>query len=58
MWRGIVDIWTLGNDSERIDARMAPIVMLFDVFHVDRTAHAGYLENIFGVIKQIWIFTK
>lgn len=58
MWRGIVNIWTLGNDSKRIDGGMAPIVMLFDVFHVDGTAHAGYLKNVFGVIKQIWIFTK
>lgn len=34
MWSRVVDIWTMRDYPERVDRRMASIVMLLDVLHV------------------------
>lgn len=58
MGRSIVNIWTLWDDSKWIDGWMTSIVMLLNVLHVNCTAHARDLENVFGVIEYIWIFAQ
>lgn len=56
MWSRVVDIRTLRNNPERIDGRMAAVVMVFDVLHVDCTANSGDLENVLGVVEDVGIF--
>lgn len=51
MRSGVVDIWTTRNDSIRIDRRVASIIMLLDVFHVDSATHSGDLEDVFRIIE-------
>jgi len=58
MRRREVCIGTDGDNSIWVDGRMASIVVLLYVIHVDRAAHAWNLVYVFGVIKQIWIFTQ
>jgi len=52
----IIDIWPHRNDPKWIDRRMTSIVMQLYMFHVHCTANARDLENVFGVIEDIWIF--
>lgn len=58
MRRRIINIRTLWDDPVCIYGRMASIVVLLYVFHVDRAAHAWDLVYVFGVIEQIRIFTQ
>lgn len=55
VWRVVVDAWTLRNDSKWIDGRMTSIVVLFYVCHVHCATHPRHLENVFGVIENIWV---
>lgn len=54
---GVVDIWAARNYPERIDRRMASIVVPFDVIHLDCAAHSRNLENVFGVVEQIRVLS-
>lgn len=57
VWSRVVDIRTLRNNPERIDARVAAVVMPLDVLHVHRAANSGDLEDILGVVEEIGVFT-
>lgn len=53
----VVDIWAARNYPERIDRRVASIVVSFDVIHLDCAAHSWNLEYVFGVVKQIRVLS-
>lgn len=55
MRRSVIDVWSMRDDPERVNRRVASIVMLLDVIHVHRATHSGDLENVFRVVEQIWI---
>lgn len=56
MWSSIINIWTNGNDTEGIDSRMASIVMQLYMFHVYCATNARNLEDVFGIIEEVWVF--
>lgn len=58
MWSRVVNIGTLRNDPEWIDGRMAAVVMVLDVLHVDSAANSGDLENVLGVVEDVGIFAQ
>lgn len=55
MRRSVIDVWSMRDDPKRVDRRVASIVMLLDVIHVNRATHTGDLENVFRVVEQIRI---
>lgn len=57
MRRSIINIGAKRNDAKWIDLRMASIIMLLYVFHMNRAAYPFSLVYILGVIEQIWILS-
>lgn len=55
MRRSVIDVWSMRDDPERVNRRVASIVMLLDVIHVHCATHSGDLENVFRVVEQIRI---
>jgi len=55
--RGVVNCLPHGHDAEGVDGRMAPIVVVLDMVHVDSAADAGVLKQVFRVVEQIGILT-
>lgn len=55
---GEVNAWAQRDDPERIDGRMAAVIMPLDVLHVDRAAHARDLVDLLGVIEDIWVLSQ
>lgn len=58
MRRRVINIGAKRNDSKRIDSRMASIIMLLYMFHMNRAAYPFGLVYVFGVIEQIWILSQ
>lgn len=58
MRRRVINIGAKRNDSKWIDCRMASIIMLLDMFHMNRATYSFSLVYIFGVIEQIWILSQ
>lgn len=58
MRRGVIDIWSMGDDPKRVDRRVASIVMLLDVIHVHGATHTAYLKYVFRVVEQIRILPQ
>lgn len=54
----VVDVGATRDDSERIDRRVAAVVMLLNVLHVHRAANSGDLEYFFGVVEDVGIFAQ
>lgn len=54
----IVYIWTTGNNSKWIDGRVASIVMLLDMLHMDSATHSRDLIYVFSIVEQIWVLAK
>lgn len=55
MRRRVVDLWSVRDDSKRINRRMASVIMLLDMDHVHRATHTRDLEYVFRVVEQIRI---
>lgn len=44
-----------GHDPELVDGRVAPIVVLLDVVHVDRVPDGLHLEQLLGVVEDVGV---
>lgn len=55
MLGGVVNRLTHWDNAEGVDGRMAAVVMLLDMVHVDSATDAGVLEQIFRVVEQVGI---
>lgn len=57
MWSRVVDVRATRDDPERIDRRVAAVVMLLNVLHVHRAANSRDLEYFFGVVEDVGILS-
>ena len=55
MLGGVVDRLAHGDDAEGVDGRMAPVVMVLDMVHVDGATNGGVLEQILRVVEEVWV---
>lgn len=56
MKRRVIDIGAVRDDPEWVYRRVAPVVMLLNVFHVNSATHALDLVDIFYVVEDIRVF--
>lgn len=58
MWSVVIDVRACRDDPVGIYGRMASIVVLSYVLHVNRAADARNLVDVLGVIEQIGVFPE
>jgi hypothetical protein len=58
MWGIVVDVGSSGDNPVWVYGRMASVVVLPDVFHVDGAADAGDLVYVLGVVEQVWVLPQ
>lgn len=58
MRRRVINIGAKRDDSKWIDGRMASIIMLLYVLHMNRATYPLDLVYIFGVVEQIWVLPQ
>ena len=56
MWSIVIDVGACGDNPVRVYGRMASVVVLPYVLHIDRVADARNLVDVLGVIEQIRVF--
>lgn len=54
---GVVNLLPHRNDTEWVDGRMTPIIMVLDMVHIDSSSDAGNLEQILRVVEQVGVLT-
>ncbi len=52
---GEVDLGTRRDDSARVNAAVTPVVVVFDVIHVDGFSDSRHLVQLAGIAPQVWI---
>lgn len=58
MRRRVVKIGANRNYSVWVESRMAAIVMLFYMEHVDSVCHSGDLENVLCIVKEVLVLAQ
>lgn len=58
LWSIVVDVGASGDNPVGVYGRMASVVVLPDVLHVDSAADARDLVDVLGVVEQVWVFSQ
>lgn len=58
MWGIVVNVGARRDNSVGVYRRVASVVVLPDVLHVHRAAHARDLVDVLGVVEQVWVFPQ
>ena len=54
----VVDVGASGDNPVGVYRRMASVVVLPDVLHVNAAANARDLVDVLGVVEQVWVFPQ
>lgn len=57
MRRRVIGTRSVGNDSQRVDGRMASVVVPLDVLYVHGGAHSLDLEQVLRIVEQIRVLS-